>query len=220
MRLLLVEDDKLMGAGIKTGLRQDGYNVDWFESGSEAGHAIEMENFDMMILDLGLPDKDGIEVLREVRSKKKNIPVLILTARNNVSDRVEGLDAGADDYMSKPFDLRELNARIRALVRRNKGRVLSQIQYGSLVIDPARREVKLGGQIIDLSPKEFAVLETLLENAGSVVTKTRLEESVYSWGHEVESNALEVHIHNLRRKLNQKLIRTVRGVGYLLKEAV
>lgn len=220
MRLLLVEDDKLLGQGITTGLRQDGYTVDWFQTGLEAAQALEMENFDVMILDLGLPDRDGIEVLREVRKAGKNIPVLILTARSNITDRVEGLDSGADDYMTKPFDLRELNARIRALVRRNKGRVLPQIRYGNLVLDPARREVKFQDRIIDLSPKEFSVLETLLENAGSVVTKSYLEESVYSWGQEVVSNALEVHIHNLRKKLNQNLIRTIRGVGYLLREAV
>lgn len=218
MRVLLVEDDTLLGDGIRAGLRQDGYVVDWFTNGEDAEAALAVEAFDLMVLDLGLPGRDGLEVLNRLRRKGSKVPVLILTARDTVADRVKGLDVGGDDYMVKPFDLDELSARARALIRRSKGRASPTLEIGGLMLDPAAHEVSYEGHAIDLSPKEFAVLQTLMENAGKVVSRSRLQDSIYGWEQDVESNAVEVHVHHLRKKLSSKLIRTIRGVGYMVEK--
>lgn len=217
MRVLLAEDDTLLGEGIYTGLKQDGYAVDWVQNGQEAEIALKVEHFDIVILDLGLPKQDGLQVLQKLRSTGNQTPVLILTARDSLDDRIKGLDVGADDYMVKPFDLEELNARLRALLRRSVGRASPRLEFGSLVLDPAAHEVQFEGRPLELPPKEFAVLQTLLENLGKVVSKTRLQETLYSWDQDVASNALEVHIHHLRKKLGSDLIRTIRGVGYIVE---
>lgn len=217
MRLLLVEDDRLLGDGIAAGLRQDGYVVDWVQSGEQGLLAVSSETFDLVILDLGLPGIDGIDVVKKLRKQGNVTPVLVLTARDTVDDRVQGLDVGADDYMVKPFDLNELGARVRALLRHSKGRGSPELIEGDLVLNPKAHTVQYKGQPVDLSPREFSVLQELLENAGHVVSKARLQETVYGWQHEVDSNAMEVHVHNLRKKLDNDLIRTMRGVGYVLK---
>jgi Response regulators consisting of a CheY-like receiver domain and a winged-helix DNA-binding domain len=216
MRLLLVEDDALLGEGIRAGLAQAGFAVDWVRDGEQARAALESEPYALMVLDLGLPRLSGEEVLRRLRGKNSSLPVLILTARDTVADRVKGLDAGADDYLVKPFDLDELTARLRALLRRSGGRAAPLITRGALSVDPAAHAVALDGRPVDLSPKEFAVLLHLLENAGRVRSREQLEQSLYAWGEEVESNAVEVHIHHLRKKLGSELIRTLRGVGYMI----
>jgi len=219
MRVLLVEDDTLLGEGLCTGLKQDGYAVDWVQDGMAAEVALNVEHFDIMILDLGLPKQDGLQVLQKIRVKDNPIPVLILTARDSLDDRIKGLDVGADDYMVKPFDLEELNARMRALLRRSAGRAAPKLVHGNLALDPAAHEVHYGGAAVDLPPKEFAVLQTLLENVGRVISKTKLQETLYSWEQDVASNALEVHIHHLRKKLGSDFIRTIRGVGYIIEHS-
>ncbi len=216
MRVLLVEDDKLLGDGIRVGLRQDGYAVDWIEQGDAALRALATDAFDLLILDLGLPGLDGLSVLRQLRETGNDTPVLILTARDTVADRIQGLDHGADDYLIKPFDLDELAARARALIRRSKGRSSPVLQHGELRVDPASHQVSYAGKAVDVSPREFALLRVLLENADRLVSRTRLQEALYGWDQDVESNALEVHIHHLRKKLSAELIETVRGVGYRL----
>jgi two-component system, OmpR family, response regulator QseB len=214
MRLLLVEDDAMIGEGVRQGLRQDGFTVDWVRDGKAAELALEGEAYSVMLLDLGLPRKDGLQVLRELRAKKNTLPVLILTARDAVEDRVSGLDAGADDYLVKPFDLDELAARVRALLRRSAGRSDPLIEYGDLSLNPATRHVTLQGEEVSLSAKEFALLHALLQRPGAPLSRAQLEEKLYGWEEEVESNAIEVHIHNLRKKLGSMRIRNVRGVGY------
>ncbi|MBI5780366.1 MAG: response regulator transcription factor [Rhodocyclales bacterium] len=216
MRLLLIEDDEMLGAALRTGLSQEGYAVDWVRDGTAALTALRSEPFALAVLDLGLPGLSGLEVLKRARAAGVKTPVLILTAWDAVSDRVAGLDAGADDYLGKPFDLEELAARLRALHRRAQGRSDNAIRHGPLVLDPVERTVTLDGTPVELSAKEFSVLHLLLENAGKVLSRERLEEGVYGWGSEVESNAIEVHVHHLRRKLGREWIVTVRGVGYLL----
>lgn len=216
MRLLLVEDDPLLGEGIRAGLTQAGFAVDWVKDGEQARAALESETYGLMVLDLGLPRLSGEEVLRRLRAKNDPLPVLILTARDTVADRVKGLDAGADDYLVKPFDLDELTARLRALLRRSGGRATPVIRHGKLEVDPAAHAAALDGRPVELAPKEFAILLDLLENAGRVRSREQLEQSLYGWGEEVESNAVEVHIHHLRKKLGSELIRTLRGVGYLI----
>ena len=216
MRILLVEDDPLLGDGIRAGLAQDGYAVDWVTDGQAASTALTVEPFDLMVLDLGLPQRSGLEVLAELRGRKDMLPVLILTARDTVADRVRGLDTGADDYLVKPFDLDELLARIRALLRRGGGRGTPTLQHGELVMDPAAHTVMLAHQPVELSRAEFSVLQLLLENRGKVLSRQRLEQSLYGWTREVDSNAVEVHISHLRKKLDASLIRTVRGVGYVI----
>ena len=216
MRLLLVEDAELLGEGIETGLRQAGYTVDWLQDGDSALTALLSDTFDLVLLDLGLPKRNGLEVLREIRAAGKTLPVLILTAQGEVESRVEGLDAGADDYLVKPFDLEELYARLRALLRRHSGRVDTLLKYADIELDPAAHEVKRAGERVDLSRREFAVLHTLLENTGRVMSRDRLEQSLYGWGEEVESNAVEVYVHHLRKKFGNELIRTIRGVGYMI----
>lgn len=216
MRLLLAEDDTLLGDGIRTGLNQEGYTVDWVQDGLAADIALKTESYELMVLDLGLPKMTGIEVLKKLRMRKDDLPVLILTARDTVDDRVEGLDAGADDYLIKPFDLDELAARLRALLRRHSGRASSEIVHGDIILDPASHAVSQNGEPVEISPREFAILHMLLEKKGKVLSRARLEESLYSWEEEIGSNAIEVHIHHLRKKLGQKLIRTIRGVGYII----
>lgn len=219
MRILLVEDDQLLGEGIVAGLKLQHYNVEWFTSGKPSLQTLKHENFDLVVLDLGLPDMDGLEVLQQLRSLGVVTPVLILTARDALDDRIRGLDAGSDDYMVKPFDLDELYARVRALIRRAGGRAEPSITHGDISLNPAAHTVTRAGEIIDLSRREYSLLMELLENAGRVLSRTRLEESLYSMEEDVGSNAVEVHIHHLRKKLGNALIRTVRGVGYTIDRA-
>ena len=216
MRILLVEDDKLLGDGIRAGLAQGGLAVDWALDGRQAELALAAETYDAVVLDLGLPRVDGLEVLRRLRAAGNAVPVLILTARDAVGERIAGLDGGADDYVVKPFDLGELLARLRALLRRSKGKAEPLIRHGRLELDPAGRTARFAGKPVELSAREFAVLHELLLNAGRVRSKAQLEEKLYGWGEEIESNAVEVFIHHLRRKLAPELIRTIRGVGYMI----
>jgi two-component system OmpR family response regulator/two-component system response regulator QseB len=216
MRILLVEDDPELGDGLTIGLRQCGFAVDWLRDGNSADQALQTETFDLVVLDLGLPRLTGMDVLKRARGRGQTMPILILTARDATGDKVSGLDGGADDYLVKPIDLDELSARIRALTRRSAGRAAPLLTHGELAIDPAARRVTLAGQEIELSSREFSLLQMLLENAGRVLTRTQLEQSVYGWRDEPDSNALEVHIHHLRKKLGGDLIRTLRGVGYTI----
>ena len=222
MRVLLVEDNKILGDGVRAGLRQREFVVDWVGSAEEAEDALDAAGDDAygaMVLDIGLPGMSGLELLKKLRKKGIGFPVLILTARDTVDDRVKGLDSGADDYLIKPFNIEELAARLRALTRRSQGRSSSIISHGQLQLDPASHLVTLKGKKIELSPKEFAILKVLLENKGRVQSRERLEEQLYGWNEELESNAVEVHIHHLRKKLGADLIRTIRGVGYMVEEA-
>jgi len=216
MRILLVEDDPELGDGLTVGLRQSGFAVDWLRDGNSADQALQSESFDFVVLDLGLPRLSGMEVLNRARGRGLTMPILILTARDATGDKVSGLDAGADDYLVKPIDLDELTARIRALTRRSAGRAAPLLTHGELSIDLAAHRVTLAGQEIELSSREFSLLQQLLENAGRVLTRTQLEQSIYGWRDEPDSNALEVHIHHLRKKLGSELIRTLRGVGYTI----
>jgi len=216
MRIILVEDDSLLGEGVVSGLKQQNYNVDWFQQGKQALESIKYESFDAMILDLGLPDMSGLEILQRIRQQGSLLPVLILTARDSVEDRIAGLDAGADDYLTKPFDLDEVYARIRALLRRGSGRASPLISYLDIQLDPAAHSVSKEGKVVDLSRREYDVLLELFENKGRVLSRARLEEGLYSIDEEMASNAVEVHIHHLRKKLGSKLIRTIRGVGYTI----
>jgi two-component system OmpR family response regulator/two-component system response regulator QseB len=215
MRILLVEDDRLLGDGLKAGLTQAGYAVDWLRDGEAAVAALSAESFAAVVLDLGLPKRDGLSVLRWLRARRDATPVLILTARDQLEDKVRGLDLGADDYVLKPFDLDEIAARLRALVRRAHGRPEPVLALGEIELNPAARTVTRAGEPVELTPREFDLLHLLLENSGRVLTRRSLEEQLYSWDDAVDSNALEVHIHHLRRKLGNELIRTVRGVGYM-----
>jgi len=217
MRLLLVEDDKSLGEGILTALKAEGYTLDWLQDGSSALHALSSEEFDLAILDLGLPRMDGLEVLKALRDRHHHVPVLILTARDGVRDRIAGLDAGADDYLTKPFDSAELKARLRALLRRSNGRAEPLISLRGVVLDPQNQQVTLNGQVVNLSRKEFVLLHELIAQPDRVLTRDRLEQVLYGWNEEVDSNTLEVHIHHLRRKLFPELIRTLRGVGYMIE---
>jgi DNA-binding response OmpR family regulator len=214
MRILLVEDDRLLGDGLQAGLTQAGYAVDWLRDGEAAVAALSTESFAAVVLDLGLPKRDGWSVLQWLRGRHDAMPVLILTARDQLEDKVRGLDLGADDYVLKPFDLDEIAARLRALVRRAHGRAEPDIAVGEVVLNPAARTVMRAGQPVELTPREFDLLHLLLQNADRVLTRRVLEEQLYTWNDAVDSNALEVHIHHLRRKLGSELIRTVRGVGY------
>ena len=214
MRILLVEDDPELGDGLTVGLRQCGFAVDWLRDGEAAERALQTERFDLAVLDLGLPRRSGMDVVRSARTRGLTLPILILTARDATGDKVAGLDAGADDYLVKPIDLDELSARIRALTRRSAGRASPLLTHGDLSLDPAARSVTLAGQPVELAGREFALLQLLLENTGRVMTRHQLEQSLYGWNDEPGSNALEVHIHHLRRKLGSELIRTLRGVGY------
>ncbi len=214
MRLLLVEDDPMIGASVQRGLRQDGHTVDWVRDGAAADLAVAAGVHELILLDLGLPGKSGLEWLAQWRARGVTLPVLILTARDAVADRVRGLDAGADDYLVKPFSLEELAARLRALGRRQGGRAAPRLELGPLSLDPATHEVSKDGQPVELSAREFALLHALMENPGVPLSRTQLEERLYGWDAEVASNAVEVHIHALRRKLGAEWIKNVRGVGY------
>jgi two-component system response regulator QseB len=216
LRVLLAEDDPMIGASIRSGLRQDGFAVDWVEDGRAADEALMEGVHDALVLDLGLPKRTGLEVLAALRRRGDARPVLVLTARDAVADRVAGLDAGADDYLVKPFDLDELSARLRALLRRGSGRAAPVLEAGAVRLDPAMREVRLNGEPVAVSPREFAVLEALLARPGVILSRAQLEEKLYGWSDSVESNAVEVHIHALRKKLGAELIRNVRGVGWMV----
>lgn len=214
--MLVVEDDALLGDAIQAGLRQSGYAVDWMKDGISAEQALSTEHYAAVVLDLGLPRLSGLEVLRRLRSRKTTMPVLILTALDTVDDRIKGLDAGADDYLVKPFDMGELAARLRALVRRAGGKTEPFLQVAGVTLDPAAHRVLFQDKVVELSSREFALLHAFMLNVGKVLSRTRLEEQLYAWGDEIESNAVEVHIHHLRRKLFPGLIETIRGVGYLM----
>lgn len=216
MRILLVEDDPLLGDGIRAGLRQQGFQVDWVQDGEAAQRELRAQPYAAAVLDLGLPRMDGIDVLRSVRRVGVDFPILVLTARDAVPDRVRGLDMGADDYVVKPVDLQELGARLRALVRRSHGRPRERLEAHDVVLDPASRMVYLAGVPVTLSSREFDLLHVLMLNAGRVLSREQIEQHLYSWGQEVESNAVEVHVHRLRSKLGSDMIRTVRGIGYVL----
>lgn len=214
MRLLLVEDDTMIGESVEHGLRKANYTVDWVRDGVLAELALKNDVYDMMILDLGLPRKDGLSVLSEIRKNGNNIPVLIVTARDAVDDRVAGLNCGADDYLVKPYDLSELKARINAVMRRHHGRTSPAIVWGVLALDPVAHKFTHKGEPVNLSSKEFSLLHALMVSPGAVLSRQELEEAIYGWGQEVESNAVEVHIHKLRHKLGSKMIVNVRGAGY------
>ncbi|MBP6079145.1 MAG: winged helix-turn-helix domain-containing protein [Xanthomonadales bacterium] len=216
MRILLAEDDPLLGEGLRAGLRQQGWQVDWVRDGEAAERELGAEPYAAAVLDLGLPRKDGLDVLAAARRARIGVPILVLTARDAVADRVRGLDLGADDYVVKPVDLNELAARLRALVRRAHGQPQESIGIRGVVLDPAARAVTRDGVPVPLSAREFDVLHNMMLNAGRVLSREQLEQRVYGWGQEVESNAIEVHVHHLRRKLGTHLIQTVRGIGYLL----
>ncbi len=216
MRILLVEDDPSLGDGLSIGLRQVGHAVDWVRDGEEADLALKTEEFDLLVLDLGLPGLEGMAVLRRLRGRGQTLPVLILTARDATHVKVQALDAGADDYLVKPIDLDELAARARALARRSAGHAVPLLTLGDLELDPAARMARLEGVPVDLSGREFALLLALAENAGRAMTRTQLEGAVYGWQDEPGSNTIEVHVHHLRRKLGTERIRTLRGIGYLI----
>ena len=219
MRLLLAEDDPMIGAAVLRGLRQDGFTVDWVRDGRAAELALADSVHEVLLLDLGLPRKQGLDVLAAMRRRGDARPVLIITARDAIADRVAGLDAGADDYVVKPFDLDELAARIRALARRRGGPAQPKLCHGGIELDPATRDVTRDGAPVPLSPREFALLEALMTRPGAVLSRAQLEERLYGWNDPVESNAVEVHLHGLRRKLGAGLIRNVRGVGWTLAPA-
>jgi two-component system, OmpR family, response regulator QseB len=217
VRLLLVEDDPMIGQAIRAGLKREGFTVDWVPDAAQAARVLKSEPFELLLLDLGLPGSDGLTLLKGLRKSGATLPVLIITARDAVSDRVAGLDAGGDDYLIKPFDVDELAARIRALLRRKAGRPSSGIEHLGVTLDPATRRVTQEGSDVTLSPREFALLQLLLERPGTILSRAQIEERLYGWGEEVESNAVEVHVHGLRRKLGAGFILTVRGVGYRVR---
>jgi two-component system response regulator QseB len=221
MRILLVEDDPMIGSTLKTALQQENYTVDWVRDGQAGKAALDTtgDAYALVLLDLGLPKKTGLDLLREVRRAGNRVRVLIVTARDAVADRVAGLDAGADDYLVKPFSLDELAARMRALLRRDVAREDNVLRNGALALDPAAHAVTRDGVVVEMSAREFALLAALLERPGTALSKAQLEERLYGWGEEVESNTVEVHVHNLRKKLGAEAIRTIRGVGYLVDKA-
>lgn len=216
MRVLLVEDDISLGSGLQTALKPEGYTVDWLTDGLQALHALETESFDLVILDLGLPRLDGISVLKQTRAQGKALPVLVLTARDSIENRIEGLDSGADDYLIKPFDVTELKARIRALLRRSSGRSESIIRFQDIELEPASQQVCYQGKVVNLTRREYALLHEMISQPGHVFTRDTLQQLLYGWDEDVESNALEVHIHHLRKKFFPGLIRTIRGIGYVV----
>jgi DNA-binding response OmpR family regulator len=217
VRILLAEDDAMLGDGLRAGLRQAGFQVDWVRDGQAAERELASGVYAAGVLDLGLPLKDGLDVLKDLRARKVQTPILVLTARDAVPDRVSGLDTGADDYVVKPVDLMELAARLRSLVRRSAGQVQDTLCVGAVALDAAARSVTCQGELVTLSTREFDLLHALMRHVGRVLTREQLEQQMYSWGHEVESNTIEVHIHHLRKKLCANLIQTVRGVGYTVQ---
>ncbi len=219
MRLLLIEDDPMIGEAVLRVLRTEHYAADWVRDGELADAALQAENYDAVLLDLGLPRQSGLEVLRKLRARKSTVPVLIATARDGVTDRIAGLDAGADDYVVKPYDTDELLARVRALLRRSAGRAEPAFEHKGVSLNPATREASLNGQSVSLSAREWAVLEPLLARPGVLLSRTQLEEKLFSWKDDVSSNAVEVYIHGVRKKLGSRLIQTVRGLGYVIPKA-
>lgn len=219
MRILLVEDDAMIGQGLETALRQIGATVDWIRDGEHASTALRAAGFELVLLDLGLPTRDGLDVLRELRRRGDATPVIILTARDEIRNRVAGLDAGADDYVVKPFDLDELTARIRSVLRRAAGRGDPIIQHGDIRLDPVTHTVEHKGAPVSLSAHEYSVLEALLQRPGAVLSRVQLEDRLYGWDEPIGSNAVEVYIHGLRRKLGSDAIRTLRGVGYFIPQS-
>ncbi|MGE5339798.1 MAG: response regulator [Gemmatimonadota bacterium] len=214
MRVLLVEDDRMIGENLRSALRQSGYAVDWVRDGRAADGSTATERFDLVLLDLGLPQRDGLEVLQAMRARGDRTPVIVVTARDALESRVRGLDAGADDYIVKPFELDELLARMRAVTRRHAGRAEPAVEVAGVSLDPATREVRRDGQPVVLSAREYAVLEALMLRPGAILSRAQLEDRLYGWGEELESNAISVYVHQLRRKLGEGFIHTVRGVGY------
>ena len=216
MRLLLVEDDAMIGEAVLDALRAVHYAVDWVRDGEAADHALRSESYDLVLLDLGLPRRSGLDVLRALRGRRETVPVLVATARDAIGDRIAGLDAGADDYIVKPFDIDELQARIRALLRRSAGRAEPVFSHRGVSLNPATREASFGGEPVALSAREWAVLEPMLQRPGVVFSRAQLEQKLYGWKDEISSNAVEVYVHGLRKKLGSDLIETVRGLGYLV----
>ena len=220
MRVLIVEDDRHIGSALQRALRAEKHAADWVLDGRSAETALQQGDYDLALLDLGLPHKDGIEVLKAIRGRRNRIPVLVLTARDTAADMVRGLDAGADDYLVKPFDLDVLLARVRALARRSAGRAEPVIAHMGVTLDPVTREVTRDGEAVVLAPKELAILQALIARPGAVLSRAQLEEKLYGWGEEIESNAVEVYVHGLRRKLGQDFIRNVRGAGYMIPKSL
>ena len=220
MRILVVEDNALLGDGIQAGLKRQGFTVDWVQDGVAASLAIGNEPYAAVVLDLGLPRRSGLEVLKLMRQAHNSVPVLILTARDGIDDRIVGLDAGADDYLVKPFDLGELSARLRALIRRSGGHAAAVLTVGALSLDPAGRTVVFRNEPKTLSAREFDLLQVLMNNAGRVMSRDQITSALYAWGEEIESNAIDVHLHHLRRKLSPDIVQTLRGVGYILPREV
>lgn len=219
MRLLLVEDDPILGDGLQAGLTQQGHVVDWILNGNTADQTLKSHQYEIVVMDLGLPGKSGLEILKAMRKRKDHTPVLILTARDMIYDRITGLDSGADDYVVKPFDLDEICARLRALHRRLHGRSEPLLEHDGIVLNPAANTLTNKGDPVQLTAREFALLKFLMENSGKVISRSRIEETLYTWNEEVESNAVEVHVHHLRQKLFPELIRTVRSVGYVIDKS-
>ena len=220
MRVLLVEDDPLLGDAVQAGLRQAGHAVDWLTDGVSASAALASEDYVALVLDIGLPRRSGLDVLRQLRQAGDTLPVLLLTARDTVADRIAGLDAGADDYLIKPFDLGELQARLRALIRRGGSQSPPCLVAAGITLDPASHQVECEGQPVELSAKEFSLLQVLLQNAGRAFSRSQLEQHLYAWGEEAGSNTVEVYIHHLRRKLGAERIHTLRGVGYVIPKSL
>jgi DNA-binding response OmpR family regulator len=216
MRFLLVEDDRMIGDTLRAALRMEGHAVDWVRDATAAESTLASERFDLVLLDLGLPQGNGLDVLRGMRARGNATPVIVLTARDGPGDRVAGLDAGADDYLVKPFELDELGARIRAVLRRQAGRAMPLLAHGGVSLDPATRQVMRDGQPVLLSAREYAVLELLMQRPGAVLSRAQIEDRLYGWGEEIESNAVSVYVHQLRKKLGPEFIRSMRGVGYFL----
>lgn len=216
MRLLVIEDDAMIGERLQKSLRKSGHAVDWLRDGASADTALQTQPFDMVLLDLGLPKRSGIDVLQRLRARDNRVPVIILTARDAVQNRIEGLDSGADDYLVKPFALDELEARIRAVERRHHGRASTLLTFGQLTCNPIAREISFGDQPVTLSGREYQVLYLLMRRPGAIVARREIEESLYNWRDEIDSNAIEVHVHRLRQKLDSRVIKTVRGLGYQL----
>lgn len=219
MRILLIEDDTLIGDGLKVGLTKLGFTVDWFESGEAGFQALAAAPWDAVVLDLSLPERDGLDILRQWRQQGQDVPVLILTARDALDERVKGLQLGADDYLCKPFALSEVAARLQALIRRRHGQLQPELKHGNVVMSPGNHSVLCAGETVSLKSREMALLELFMRNPGRVLTRSQLEEKLYSWDEDVSSNAVEVHIHHLRKKLGSQFIRTVHGVGYTLGAA-
>jgi DNA-binding response OmpR family regulator len=216
MRVLLVEDDRMIADGVQTALRQEGHAVDWIRDGDGAVGALQASKFDLVLLDLGLPSRDGLDVLRHMRREGNRTPVIVVTARDDIQDRIGGLDAGADDYIVKPFDLDEMSARMRSVVRRAAGRAEPNIEHRGVSLNTVTRSAERNGEQVRLSAHEYAVLEALLQRPGAVLSRAQLEDRLYGWDEQIESNAVEVYIHGLRRKLGSDFIRTLRGVGYFV----